>query len=83
MLYTATTQDGRSLAGMLAAESGNTVTFVGLDGTEQQVLRTELRTLASTGRSVMPEGLEAAVNEQAMADLIAFLGDGSRSEPRR
>jgi len=27
----------------------------------------------SSGRSLMPEGLEAAVDEQAMADLVAFL----------
>lgn len=76
-LYTATTQDGRALAGMLAGESGNTITLVGLDGSEQNVLRSELRSLATTGRSLMPDGLESAINEQAMADLVAFLGGTS------
>jgi hypothetical protein len=37
------------------------------------ILRSELRTLISSGRSLMPEGLEAAVDAQAMADLVAFL----------
>jgi putative heme-binding domain-containing protein len=74
ILYTAATQDGRSLAGMMAGESGNSITLVGLDGAEQMILRSELRSLASTGRSLMPDGLEAAITEQAMADLIAFLG---------
>jgi putative heme-binding domain-containing protein len=77
-LYTAATQDGRALAGMLAGEAGNSLTFVGLDGSEQEILRSELRSLTSTGRSLMPDGLEAAINEQAMADLVAFLGGGQQ-----
>ena len=36
-------------------------------------VRSEIRTLASTGRSLMPDGLEASVGPQAMADLVAFL----------
>ena len=77
-LYTAATQDGRALAGMLAGEAGNSLTLVGLDGGEQVILRSELRSLATTGRSLMPDGLEAAINEQAMADLVAFLADSGR-----
>jgi putative membrane-bound dehydrogenase-like protein len=76
VFYTAGTQDGRSLAGMLAGESGGSITLLGLDGKEQQVLRSEIRSLVSSGRSLMPDGLEAAINEQAMADLIAFLAGG-------
>src|SRR5439155_26724304 len=71
--YIAMTQDGRALSGILATESGNSVTLIGLDGAEQVILRSELRSLSSTGRSLMPEGLESAVDEQAMADLVAFL----------
>jgi putative membrane-bound dehydrogenase-like protein len=75
--YTVSTHDGRTLAGMLAGESGGSLTLVGLDGKEQQILRSEIRSLVSSGRSLMPEGLEAAINEQAMADLIAFLAAGA------
>jgi putative membrane-bound dehydrogenase-like protein len=74
--YTATTHDGRALAGMLAGEAGNSITLLGLDGKEQSILRSEIRSLVSSGRSLMPDGLEAAINEQAMADLIAFLAGG-------
>ncbi len=74
--YTATLQDGRTPAGLVAGETGGSLTLLGLDGTEQTILRGELRSLMSSGRSLMPEGLEAAVNEQAMADLIAFLAAG-------
>lgn len=71
--YTATLQDGRTPAGLVAGETGSSLTLLGLDGTEQTILRGELRSLMSSGRSLMPEGLEAAVDEQAMADLVAFL----------
>lgn len=77
MLYTAATNDGRTLAGMLAGEAGNSITFLGLDGVPQPILRGELKSLVSTGRSLMLDGLEAALAPQAMADLIAFLaGEG-------
>ena len=72
-LVAATLQDGRTPAGLVAGETGSSLTLLGLDGTEQTILRGELRSLMSSGRSLMPEGLEAAVDEQAMADLVAFL----------
>ena len=79
VLYTATLQDGRSLAGMLSGEAGNHILLRGLDGVEQTILRSELRMLVSTGKSLMPDGLEAVVSEQAMADLVAYLaGETSR-----
>jgi putative heme-binding domain-containing protein len=77
VFYTLTTQDGRTLAGMMAGEAGNSITLLGLDGQEQMILRSEIRSLVSSGRSLMPDGLEAAIDERAMADLIAFLAGGS------
>jgi putative heme-binding domain-containing protein len=76
VFYTASTHDGRALAGMLAGEAGNSITLLGLDGKEQMILRSEIRSLVSSGRSLMPDGLEGAIDEQAMADLIAFLAGG-------
>ncbi len=73
LFYTANLADGRTAVGMLAAESAGALTLLGLDGEEQVILRSELRTLISSGRSLMPEGLEAAVDAQAMADLVGFL----------
>jgi putative heme-binding domain-containing protein len=77
MMYSATLLDGRSLAGMLVAEAGNSLTLRGLDGVEHVILRNELRLLVSSGRSLMPEGLESALPPVAMADLVAFLAGGS------
>jgi putative heme-binding domain-containing protein len=78
VLYTAATQDGRTFAGMLAGELGSSITLIGLDGAEQAILRSDVRSLTSTGRSLMPDGLEATINEQAMADLVAFLAGGGK-----
>jgi putative heme-binding domain-containing protein len=80
MMYAATLLDGRSLAGMLVAEAGNSITLRGLDGAEHVILRNEVRLLVSSGRSLMPEGLEAVLTSEAMADLIAFLAGTPASE---
>ncbi len=82
VLYAGSTNDGRTLAGMLANEAGNSITLVGLDGSEQVILRSDLKTLEGTGRSLMPEGLEAVIDPQGMADLVAYLA-GMHSNDRR
>ena len=74
--YTATTHDGRELAGMLAGEANHAVTLRGLDGLDQVVFRRDLKSLVSSRRSLMPEGFEASLDPAAMADLIAFLAGG-------
>jgi putative heme-binding domain-containing protein len=75
MLYTVELKDGRALAGIIAAETESGVTLKGADGTEQSFARGEISALKSTGSSPMPEGLEAAISMQQMADVIAFLRD--------
>ena len=82
MLYTGSANDGRALAGMLAGESGNSITLVGLDAAEQVILRSEIKSLEGTGRSLMPDGLEAAIDHQGMADLVAFMA-GAQGNVRR
>jgi putative membrane-bound dehydrogenase-like protein len=74
MLYSVTTNDGRTLGGLLAAEAGNSLTLLGVDGNEQVILRNGVKSVASLRRSLMPEGLEAGLPPQAMADLVAFIG---------
>ena len=73
VLFSAAITDGRTLAGMLTGEAGNSITLLGMDGVEQVILRNGLKSLTSTRRSLMPDGLEAAINHQAMADLVAFV----------
>jgi putative membrane-bound dehydrogenase-like protein len=72
--YAAVTRAGLTYTGLLAAESATSVTLRGQQGKEQVLLRSELEALTSTGRSLMPEGLEKDLKPQDLADLIAYLG---------
>jgi len=73
ILYTIETADGGVLAGLLQEETGAGVKVALLDGQIKTVLRSDIVAVTSTGRSLMPEGLEAAMTHQQMADLIAYL----------
>jgi hypothetical protein len=46
------------------------------EGIEESVLRSEIDDVRSTGRSLMPEGLEQTITLAEMADLIAYLRQG-------
>ncbi|MDB6174322.1 MAG: hypothetical protein JWL59_3633 [Chthoniobacteraceae bacterium] len=69
--------DGTELYGLIAAETGNSITIKLADGTTRAVLRKEIAVLKSANVSLMPEGLEAGMTVQEMADLIEFLRSGS------
>jgi putative membrane-bound dehydrogenase-like protein len=71
--YIADTKSGLRLTGIIASESGNRVTLVGTDGKQQTLLRSDLDSLSSTGRSLMPEGLEQDLPPQAMADVLTHI----------
>lgn len=71
--YAAATKGGRTFTGLLATETGNSITLVGLEGKRETILRSELEELRSTGTSFMPEGLERDLSPQKMADVIAFV----------
>jgi putative membrane-bound dehydrogenase-like protein len=81
--YTARTNAGLTYTGVLASETGNSVTLVGPDGKKQVILRTDLDELISSGKSVMPEGLEKEIKPQDMADLIAHVRSiGPQRKPK-
>ncbi|MCS6851153.1 MAG: c-type cytochrome, partial [Gemmataceae bacterium] len=80
--YTALLKNGRSITGLLAHESGNSLTLLGQDGKQEIILRSDLDELISLGKSPMPEGLEREIPPPAMADLIAFL-QASAPAPQR
>lgn len=68
-----TLTDESRLSGMLVRESGQNLALQTLDGTVHEIPRARVHSLENTGKSAMPVGLEAALDHQAMADLIAFL----------
>ena len=71
--YLVTTKGDELLLGSIASETGTTITLKLVDGSERAVLRQDLKSLASTGKSLMPEGLGGAMDPQQLADLISFI----------
>jgi putative membrane-bound dehydrogenase-like protein len=71
--YLATTKNGLTFTGILSSETGASITLIGTEGKPQTILRKDLEELASTGKSLMPEGLEKELPPQDLADLIAFI----------
>jgi putative membrane-bound dehydrogenase-like protein len=71
--YTATTKGGRTFSGVLAAETGNSITLIDAEGKKNVILRSDLDELNSSGKSAMPEGLEKEIKPQDLADLIAHI----------
>jgi putative heme-binding domain-containing protein len=81
--YVAMTKNGLTFTGVLASETGNSITLLGQDGKQQVILRGDLEELASSNKSLMPEGLEKDLRPQDVADLIAHLRAGLPAPKRR
>jgi len=75
--YTATTKNDQEFSGLVANESANSITLRLPGGSEIGILRADLKELAGSGRSLMPEGFESAFDPQALADVIAWLRAGA------
>lgn len=71
--YVVVLDSGRTLTGMIAAETANSLTFRKADGMSETILRVNIDELKSTGISFMPEGIEKQLDVAAMADLLAYL----------
>ena len=69
------TKDGRTLSGLLVQENASMIRLRRAEGLEDEVARSEIEVVRSTGRSLMPEGLEQVLSHQDIADLIGFLRD--------
>ncbi|MBW3597274.1 MAG: alkaline phosphatase, partial [Planctomycetes bacterium] len=91
--YSVITADGQVLTGILASETGASITLKQPEGKTVTLARDEIEELRSNGVSLMPEGLEQDIPPQDMADVIAFiknwryldgripLGDGAKVAP--
>jgi putative membrane-bound dehydrogenase-like protein len=81
--YLAVTKNGLTYSGVLAGETGTSITVVGADGKPQVILRTDLAELTSTGKSAMPEGLEKDLKPQDLADVIVHVRAAGPQPQRR
>ena len=71
--YLVTMKNGRELSGLIAGETASSITLRRAERAEDTVLRTQIEEIRSTGKSIMPDGLEAQLSKQDLADLIGYL----------
>ncbi len=71
--YVVETQDGKVLNGLLVGDTATSVTLRRAEAKEDVVLRSNIETIVSNGKSLMPEGFEKDVTPAAVADLLAYL----------
>ena len=62
-----------ALVGMIANENASVVELIQPDGSAKSVRRAGVRSIESTGLSLMPAGLEAGLSAGQMADLLAWV----------
>ncbi len=71
--YVVTDRSGRTFTGVIASQTATGITLKRDQGMTDTILRADIDEVHSTGRSLMPEGLEGVIGKQEMADLIGFL----------
>jgi putative membrane-bound dehydrogenase-like protein len=71
--YTVVTAQGEIPPGLIAAENANSITLRRAGTLDETILRNQIVEVRAEGKSLMPEGLEQGMDQQAMADLLAFL----------
>jgi putative membrane-bound dehydrogenase-like protein len=71
--YNVATEGGRVISGIIAEESAAALVLKRALGASDVIPREQIETVASTGISLMPEGLEQGLSPQDLADLIAFV----------
>lgn len=73
MSYILVLDDGRVENGMITDQTPTSVTIKRDKDVRATILRRKIDAIKSSGKSLMPEGLEKKVNQQEMADLLEFL----------
>lgn len=71
--YLVLLNSGKTHTGMIEDETATSVTLLRAEKKTDTILRSDIDEMASSGMSIMPEGLEKEVTIPMMADLIAYL----------
>jgi putative heme-binding domain-containing protein len=71
--YNIATHDGEEIVGLLGEETTTHVRIKLPLGQQRLLPRTAVKSMRSAGKSIMPEGLEAGLTKQQMADLLEFI----------
>ena len=76
MAVTLEIHSGESLSGWIETESDHSITLRAASGEQRTILRSNIQTLTTSGRSLMPDGLEQTMTKTEMKDLITYLKSG-------
>ena len=72
LAQTITTKDGKTIVGMIAEETANSLTLK-MGGTTEVLLRSQIAKSETSTKSLMPDGLETVLNPQQVADVLAWI----------
>ncbi len=71
--YSVTLDDGRSLVGLLAAETRTSLELIDAEAKRHTITRENVEELIVSKKSIMPEGFEKQVSADDLANLLEFL----------
>jgi putative membrane-bound dehydrogenase-like protein len=71
--YAIETKDGRTLSGLIQSETSDAIVLAMMGGAKETLSRSAIKEMKSLDRTLMPDGLEAAISKEQMSDLLAFL----------
>jgi putative heme-binding domain-containing protein len=71
--YFVSTEQGQTLTGIIAAETADGITLLTATGDRETIARSAIDELRSTGKSIMPDGVEEKISPQQLADVLEFL----------
>jgi putative heme-binding domain-containing protein len=71
--YQIETKDDRPLSGLIQSENSDSIVLAMMGGSKETLSRDAIKEMKSLDRTLMPVGLDAAVSNWQVADLIAFL----------
>jgi putative heme-binding domain-containing protein len=84
--YNVATENGRVISGIIVEESASSIVLKRAEGATDVVPRNQIEQIASTGVSLMPDGLEKGLSAQDLANLIAYvrsIGAAASASPAR
>ncbi|MBS1576868.1 MAG: c-type cytochrome [Bacteroidetes bacterium] len=72
-LWSVELNNGETLQGIIASETSAAITLRSSSSVAKTINRQDIKSIKSLNASLMPTGFEKKINQQQMADLLAFL----------
>lgn len=79
--YTVATNDGLFFNGLLASETKTTVEVLDAEGKLHAIQREDIKKMVMSKKSLMPDGFEAQVPPESLADLLEFMTQKGKYMP--